>query len=432
MGNRVIKNAAWIIGCKIVQSMLTIIITVISARYLGPENFGLVNYAASLAAFAFPVMKLGLDGILVRELVREPEQENEIMGTAVLMNLVSSFLCIFGIVSFAALTNAGERETLIVCALYSLVLIAQAFEMLQYWFQARLLSKYSSIAVLLASFFVSLYKIYLLVSGKSIYWFAVSNALNVVFADIVFFIVYRRFAPGKLSFSGERARKMISVSRYYIISDLMVVVFAQTDRVMLKMMIGDAATGYYSAAVMIAGFSSFVVSALIDSARPSILESKQSDPRSYQRKTTQLYSVIIYFAMSQSAVIAVFAPLIVNILYGPAYSPAVSALRIIVWYTTFSYLGAVRNVWILAEGKQKILWRVNASGALANVLLNALMIPVWGVDGAALASLITQIFTDVISCFIFSELRPTLPIMLKSLDPRVCTQLVKKLVPRKQ
>ena len=144
---QVFDNAKWIIVCKIAQSVLQLIIGMISARYLGPSNYGLINYAASILAFAMPIMKLGLDAILVHQLVESPESEGEIMGTSLFLNVVSSFLCMAGVCGFAFLANMGQQETIIVCALYSVSIFFAALEMMQYWFQYKLLSKYSSLII---------------------------------------------------------------------------------------------------------------------------------------------------------------------------------------------------------------------------------------------------------------------------------------------
>ena len=129
----------------------------------------------------------------------------------------------------------------------------------------------------------------------------------------------------------------------------MVMIFAQTDKIMLTLMIDEAANGYYSAAVTCAGMSSFVFSAIIDSARPSIFESKKSCIAAYEEKIRILYCIIIYLSLAQSVFMTLLANPIITILYGDSYRPAAQALQIIVWYTTFSYMGSVRNIWILAE-----------------------------------------------------------------------------------
>ncbi len=430
--NKVVKNASWLIGIQLVKAVLALVISMLTARFLGPSGFGLINYAASIVSFVAPIMYLGLTGVLVQELVTHPEREGEILGTSIFLTLISSLFCIGGVAAFVSIANFGERDTFLVCLLYSTLLIFQSLEIMIYWFQAKLLSKYSSMVALFAYLIISGYKIFLLATGKSVYWFAVSNALDYMVIAIGLLFVYRRMGGARLRFSTETAKNLLKKSRYYIIPDMMVAIFAQTDRIMLKLMIDDAATGYYSAAVACAGMTAFVFSAVIDSFRPMIFEDKKNNEGQYEKDVCRLYSIIIYLSLLQSVFITVFAGLMIRILYGVDYAPSVSALRLIVWYTTFSYVGSVRNIWILAEGKQKYLWVINLTGAAANVVLNYFLIPVMGIMGAALASLITQIFTNVIIGFILKPIRYNNRLMLKALNPADCVRTVKVLLAKRK
>ena len=427
MHSRTVKNAAWIIGCRLVQAVIGLAVTMISARYLGPSGYGLINYAASLVTFFVPIMQLGLNSTLVQEILNKPEQEGETMGTALVLTFVSDIACVIGVGAFSAFANQGETQTIFVCVLYSLLLLAQSLEMIQYWFQAKLLSKYTALTVLAAYIAISIYRITLLVAGKSIYWYAVSQAIDYAIIAIALLFIYNRLPTQKLRFSLTRANEIFGRSKHYIISAMMITVFAQTDRVMLKIMIDEAAVGYYSAAITCAGLSSFVFVAIIDSARPTILNGKKKSDEVFQYRLKLLFILVIGLALLQSAAFTILSNLVIGILYGSAYAPSVSALRIVVWYTTFSYLGAVRDIWILAENKQKYLWIINLSGASVNICLNAFMIPVYGINGAAAASLITQIFTNVMMGFILKPIRPCNRLMLQSLNVRLFFVQVKEL-----
>ncbi len=421
---RIINNTIWIVGCKVFRAILGMLVTMLSARYLGPSGYGLINYAASIVTFVVPLMQLGLNSTLVQELVNTPEKEGQILGTSICMSLVSGLGCIVGVTTFSALTNPGEPVTTMVCALYSIQLVFQAVEQIQYWFHAKLLSKYVSVTMLAAYAATSAYKIMLLLCGSSVYWFALAQALDFLIISAVLLVIYRRKGSGKLSFSWELFRKMFSRSKYYIISNLMISVFAQTDRIMLKMMLDETAVGYYSAAVTCAGMAGFVFEAIINSAQPVILESARRGNAALERSISSLYSVVTYLSLVLCVCISVFAELIIRILYGAEYGPSVTALRLIVWYTTFSYLGAVRDVWILAQWKQKYLLLINLIGAGANIVLNILMIPIMGINGAALASLVTQIFTNVVLGFLIKPIRRNNILMLRGLDPRMLMHLL--------
>lgn len=426
MANRVLKNASWIVGCKIVQSIITFLIGMLTARYLGPSNYGLISYASSVVAFALPIMQLGFNSTLVQEFIEKPEKEGKILGTCLTLNILSAIASIVGVTSFAYIANPDETETVIVCFLYSLTLLFQAVEMTQYWFQAKLLSKYPSIVALIAYVVVAVYKIYILVSGKSIRWFAVSHVIEVFVIAILLIVLFKKLSKQKLSFSWELGKQMFNRSKYYITSSIMVVIFQQTDRIMLKLMLDEAQTGYYSAAITCIGITSFVFSAIIDSARPSILESNVSSKDRFEKKTVVLFSVITALSLAQSIGMTLLSKPIILIVYGEAFLPAVPVLSCAVWFVTFGYYGMVRNIWILAEGQQKYLWIINLCGAVMNVIVNLILIPLYGAVGAAVASVITQFFTNFVLCFVIKPIRKCGYLILKSFNPKNLVAFVKK------
>ena len=425
---KVLKNASWIIVCKAAQALIALVITTISARYLGPSNYGLLHYAISVVSFAVPVAQLGLRNVLVEEIVSHPEREGESLGTTLGMSVVSSLFCVAGCLVFVSVVNTGERDTLIVCALYGVSLIFQMTEMIQCWYQAKLLSKYTSIVSLISYIIVATYKIFLLVTQKSIYWFAVSYAFDYFLISAILLLLYGKLGKQKLSFSLSLGRVLFHRSRYYIVSSMMVTVFSQTDRIMIKMMVGNAENGYYATACTCAGLTAFIFTAIIDSMRPMIFESKKLSRKEFERNISRLYSVVIYLALLQSVVLTLLSGPVVRFLYGQAYTPAIPLLRIITWYSAFSYMGSVRNIWMLAEEKQRYLWMINLTGAVMNVIGNLLLIPAGGAAGAAISSVLTQFFTNFLLCLIFRPIRPTAKLIWASLDPR----LILEFIPRKE
>lgn len=403
---KVIKNASWIILCRIMQSLCAFLIGAFTARYLGPSYYGLISYAASVVAFFLPLMRLGLTNTLVQEFIMQPEKEGKILGTSLGLTMVSSIVCIIGISAFSIAANPTDNKTIIVCILYSLTLFFHACEMIQYWFQAKLQSKYPSVAALVAYILVAIYKIYILIAGKNVYWFSVTHVLETMIIAGILFVVYIKSGGQKLEFSWSLGKEMLSRSKYYISAAMTVVVFQQTDRVMLRWLTDETETGVYSAALTCAGITGFVFLAIIDSARPSILESKKKCEKDYKNRMVLLYSIVTVLALAQSIGMTVFAKLIVWIIFGEAFLPAAAVLQISVWYITFSYYGNVRNIWILAEGKHKYLWKINLLGALTNVCLNLILIPHFGGKGAAIASLVSQFLVNVALCFFFKPIRP--------------------------
>lgn len=429
---KIIQNMNWIIGCKIAQSILQLIIGMLTARYLGPSNYGLISYAASITAFVLPIMQLGLRSTLVQEYVENSDREGEILGTGLVMNLISAVACVIAIACFVTAADSASEETVAVCILYSICLLFQALDMVQYWFQARLLSKYPALAMLGAYVVVSAYRLYLLAAGKRVHWFALAYTLEAAVIGIGLIICYFRRGGSRLSCSAARAGKLFAKSKYYMLSGLLVAVFQYADHVMLKWMASDAENGYYTTAAAIAGMTSFLFAAVIDSVRPVILEKKLRSQEEYGQGVSKLYAVVVYAALLQSGLLTLLARPIVTILYGELYAPSIPVLQVLCWHAVFSYMGTVRNIWILAEGRQRLLWVLNLCGALINIGLNALMIPRWGACGAAAASVLTQFFVNFILGFLLRPMRDHNKLLLRGFHPKLLAAFVTERGPQNE
>lgn len=403
--HRVVANAGWIIAGRMANKVLAFLVGILTARYLGPDHYGVINYAAAYTTFFASICSLGINSILVKEFVEHPEQEGEIIGTTVVLQTLSGILSAGMIVGIVSLIDRREPLTILVVALYSLGAVFQVAGTLSYWFQAKLRSKYPAIASLLAYLLTSAYKIFLLASGKSILWFAVANSVEYLVVAVFLYAVYRRQNGPPLHFSRQKAGELLHSSRSFILTGLMVSIYASTDKLMLKQMLSEASVGYYSLAASFSTAWTFILQAVIDSLYPGIVQARSLSLRRYERRNRQLYALVFYGSTLMSLAVTLGAEPLIRTLYGPAYLPAVAPLRIIVWYTAFSYLGVARNAWIVCEGQQRYLKYIYLSSALANVGLNALLIPRFGASGAAAASLVTQMVT----VFLPAGIRPLRP-----------------------
>lgn len=386
--------------------LVSLILGVISARYLGPGRYGELNYTASFISFFTAIANLGMENIIIKKMIASPEREGEYLGSALVYRLISSVLSGLTILAIIYFLNPEEEIKLLLASLQILQLVFQAGYIFDCWFQRWLKSKYVSIAKMLACVIVAAYRIYILVTTKSIVWFAFTNSLTYIVVAVVLFIFYFRQGGGRLSFSVRTGNELLKESYHFIISGLMIAVYGQMDKIMIGKMIDDAHVGYYTTAAVICGMWTFVPNAIINSMRPGIMECKErGEEEQYLLKLKQLYSFLIWFCVLASAVIALAAPLVVKLLYGDAYLGSVSSLRILIWHEVFAILGTARNIWIVSEDKNKYVKYLLLIGAVLNLILNALLIPAIGIDGASLATLITQFTNCVIAPLFFKEIR---------------------------
>lgn len=404
--NRTVNNAAWLIFGRVLQAGINFALGILTARYLKPSNFGLLNYAAAYTGFFAALCTLGINSVIVKEFIDRPQKEGEIIGTALLLRAVSSFLSAVLIFSIVSIVDRDEPLTIAVVSLCTVGVLFNILETFKYWFQSRLESKVTAIVLLAAHGITAAYKLYLIISGKSVVLFAVASSVEYVCVGLFLYLAYKRHKGGRLRFSASYARTLLSKSWHYILPALMISVYGQTDKLMLKQMLSQADVGYYATAVSLCTSWCFVLSAIIDSMQPGIIEVfRDGNFSAYQKKNRLLYAIVFWISFAVSLMFLLLGRPIVSLLYGNEYLPTAAPLRVITWYTAFSYLGVARNAWIVCENKQKYLIWIYLSAAVANVFLNLALIPVWGTVGAAFASLLAQIVTTMVTPFFIKPLR---------------------------
>lgn len=410
--NKEAKNASWLIGGKIAQMVLSFFVSILTARYLGPSNYGTISYVNTYVAFFTSLCTLGINSVIIKDFVEKPQEQGEAVGTTLAMRFISSFLSVIMIMCIVNVVDHDEPTTIVVAALCSVSLLFQVFDTFNYWFQSRYESKITSIVTFVAYAATALYRLVLLALHKDVEWFAFATSVDYIVLGAILFYSYRKYNGPKLSITIEKGKSLLGRSYHYILSGMMVAIYGQTDKFMLKQMLDETSVGYYSLASSVNLMWVFVLQAIIDSMYPTIMRLYEKDREQFDRKNRQLYAIVIYVSMAAAVCFVLFAPLVIRILYGDAYMPAVGPLRIITWYTIFSYLGVARNAWIVCENKQKYLEYMYLSAAFINIGLNYLMIPMWGASGAALASLITQICTSLILPCFWKDMRPNVKLML--------------------
>ena len=243
-------------------------------------------------------------------------------------------------------------------------------------------------------------------------WFAFSTSLDYLCIAAMLVWVYFKDGGKRFEVSFSYAKELLSRSCHFILPGIMIAICSQTDKIMLKQMMGEAETGFYSTAISLCHSWCFVLTALIDSFTPSIMKMYNKDEKQFIRLNKQLYALVFYLCLLVSAVFTFLADPAVSLLYGKDYLPVAPVLRILTWYTAFSYLGGARNAWVVSKGAQRHLLKIYASAACANVVLNLILIPSFGACGAAFASLAAQMMTALVVPFFIDDLKENAKLMI--------------------
>lgn len=415
LSNRFLQNTGWMAFAQIYQMVISLFIGVISARYLGPTNYGTINYAASYISFFTIICALGLEGIVVKDMISKREQEGIILGSGIAMRLIAGVLSMIAVCVIVYFLNPNDSVLLTVTFLQSIILPFNAFHLIDMWYQSKLNSKVSTIIRCISYTLMSLYKIYLLITGKSVEWFAFSTSLDSLLIALMFMLMYRRNGTRKLKFDYNTSKELLLQSYHLIISTMMAVLYSQMDRVMIGKMMTQTDVGFYTAAATICNMWVFIPQAFANSARPVIMELKDKDSNMYIRRLKQLMGFIFWIGALFSIVFTVMADFIIHVLYGDAYTMAKGPLIILIWSTVFSSLSYPRSIWMICENKQNYTKYILIWGVILNLILNYYGIKYLGIIGAAIATLFTEIMTCIISPMFYKEMRIFIRYLLESI-----------------
>ena len=205
-------NASWLIAGKVFQMVLSFLVSILTARYLGPSNYGIINYATTYVAFFTSLCTLGINSVIIKEFVNNPDEQGVTIGTSLVLRAISSALSSLMILIIVSVIDKGEQTTVWVALLCSFALVFQVFDTINYWFQSRYESKITAISTLVAYVVTSIYKILLYVLGKGVIWFAFATSIDYICLAIFLCLAYKRHDGPKLKLSIKKAKELLSQS----------------------------------------------------------------------------------------------------------------------------------------------------------------------------------------------------------------------------
>nr|WP_296959498.1 flippase [uncultured Mediterraneibacter sp.] len=402
---RFISNIGWLMGGKIVNMILQFVVSLATARYLGPSNFGTINYVAAFVSFFSSIASLGLAVIVIKEISTNKYDNNEVVWTSIWLRFGTAILSTISIITLMFITNRNDSMIVQIAFLESLSILFSSFDTINYYFQAKLLSKWSSIAGVLAYIGMSLYRIYLLATGADIVWFAFATSTDMIFLTIFLMIFYVKIEGFRPKFNWNIGKRLLKQSYHYLIAGLITILYAQVDRIMLGNMLDKTSVGYYSAALTISTLWSMIPTALIQSISPVLYEAAGKDRTLYLRRLRQSYAVLFWLNAAYSIFVGVFAHWVILLLYGKDYLAGTAALKIVVWYYGLSTMSTLNQVYLANDEKNKYINLFCIVGLITDVILNFILIPVMGINGAAIATLITHIVIQIIVPYIYKDTR---------------------------
>ena len=283
----------WLMVDRIVRMGMGLFVGVWVARYLGPIQFGSLNFAVAFVALFGSVTTLGLDGIVMREVLHNHKGTPEILGTTFALRSIGGLLAVGVSIVTLRVIQPNDRQALLLVAILSLTLVFQAFDTIDVFFQSQVQSKITVWAKNGAFLVFALIRVSLIYVKASLWEFAAAMTGEIALGAAGLVLGYRLSGGRMLSWrsSKMKAVHLLEQSWPIIFSSMAIMVYMRLDMVMLKMMQGDFAVGLYAAATRISEVWYFIPVAVVSSVSPAIMRAKD-DPELFYGRLRRLFSLM--------------------------------------------------------------------------------------------------------------------------------------------
>ena len=394
------KNTSWLFGEKILRMIVGLFVGVWVARYLGPEQFGLFSYAQSFVGLFTAFATLGLDGIVVRELVKDETRCDELIGTAFGLKLMGAF-AVLAVLAIAVNFTSNDHFTNILVFIIASATIFQSFNVIDMYFQSQVMGKYIVYANVFSLLLSSLVKIALILYDAPLIAFAWTIVFDsfILACGFLYFYIKNHLNINLLHvrFEKSTAVSLLRDSWPLILSGMVIAIYMKIDQVMIKEMMNSEAVGQYAAAVRISESWYFIPVVIASSLFPAIINAKKQSEELYHARLQKLYDLMVWMAIAIALPMTFLSDWVIHLLYGNQYNQAGSVLMIHIWTGVFVFLGVASGKWFMAENLQMLAFLRTFYGMIINIILNILLIPKYGIQGAATATLVSQIMAAYFS-----------------------------------
>jgi O-antigen/teichoic acid export membrane protein len=411
------KNTSWLFFDRAFKKIVSFLVGIYVIRYLGPEKFGILSYSLSFVALFTALSALGLDNIVVRDLVRDKERRDEVLGTAFLLKLAGSIVLIL-LIAVVIQFIGNDSYTNLLIVLIASGEIFKSFKVIDFYFRSQVRSKYVVYAQVTSGLAAALLKLlFIFLKLDLIYFAAVVTIENFILA---LGLIYN-YSCQKLRIFNWRptlslAKKLLKDSWPLVLSGLAVAVYMRIDQVMIKSMLGAQAVGNYAVAVRLSEVWYFIPAIITTSVFPAIINAKKKSEKLYYERLQNLYSLMIWVAIIIAVPLMLFAGDIIKLLFGTQYLAAIGVLKIYIWAGVFVFLGVASGKYLIAENYTKITFIRTFTGTIINVILNFVFIPIYGIIGSAWATIISYAFATFTISF-FPKVKYQCVLMYKGINP---------------
>jgi len=400
-------NSMWMMMEQVLRIFSGVFVGIYVARKIGPEQFGHLSYALALVIVLMVVSRLGMDSILVRDMVGTTDKRKSYMGTGFGMMQLASLVSFVGLGLF---TIFFEPDPLTQACLWiiSVELLFQGFYVIDYSFQSDVQAKYSAMAKSLALVGSAGFKVYLAWAGIELKWIAWAYVSE--FALVGFFLLAIHHLKGRggfvFHFDFTLVKTLLKSAWPMVLAGLSGVLYMRVDQIMVAKMLGTEQLGLYAAATRIYEGWIILPYVLSLSLLPAIVKLRAGTAASYEGYLSKIMAGLFFAGAVVAVAVELGGDWLILISFGPAYTETFPALSVLILGAPLYAFNAISARYLTAESQEKKIALRTSVGLVVNLILNFLLIPQYGIQGAAIATLITMLIADYLINYLDKELRP--------------------------
>ncbi|VVB75805.1 putative flippase AglR [uncultured archaeon] len=415
---KIVFSVSWLTADRILQLVVSLLVGLWVARYLGPSDFGLMNFAIAFTSLFGPFVGLGVSSILVRELINFPKKRNVLFGTTFWIQFITGTISMALMCVFILILRPLDMLSFWVVFVFSLGYVISAFDLPSFWFESKIESKTIVISRTGGLIVSNLLKIVFILLNFSLIFIVIASLFDTIVR--ISFIFYSYFKDKQSLFLWKfdfgLAKRLISSSWPLIFSGAMVIIYLRIDQVMLGFMMNDYEVGLYSVAVKISELFVFIPGLISVSVFPTLVRSKKISAIIYHSRLQKVFDLMTWAPFLFMVPIFFFSDFIIYVLYGSEYLSAGFTLSIIVWSALAISVKFILEKYLINENKLKTLFFISFFGAVTNIILNLILIPLYGINGAALATVISYTLPIYTSLLFFKSTRHVSFMLIKSFN----------------
>ena len=414
---RLVSNTGWMLAERILRYTLGPLVGIWIARYLGPEQYGLLNYAAAIVIILGFMSTVGLDSLAVREMVRDPSSRDEMLGTLLLARLVGGIALIGLAITVIPFMVDSDPRILSLILIISTAQLLQAFDSIDCWFQSILASRYTVFAKLVALITITAVRVVLILTKAPLIAFAWAILAESLLLAVSMLATYHMSGQRLAAFRPkyDRLKTLILDGWPMMLSALLAAAYLRVDQVMLGHLGGFQEVGAYAVAVRVVEVTFIIPAVLGASAFPALVESRGTNISLYRARVQQFFDGMVWLGIAVAIPLALFAPTLVTAIAGVAYATAGPVIKLLAWMTIWVFFDLARQRWLYAENALREALAIEIVAFALNILTNFILIPRYGAIGAAGASLISIASAPLLLAPFSSRLRQSLRMFVISL-----------------